>query len=204
MVWSISISNEGYQQIREALKVLDFESLCKAIGDTNFEIFHGYHNIKGNPNHKGYWNYRKLMNDRIFKRDREILEDLAFDFICRFDSCDNGGFYYWIDPEGYHRVDIEEGAFSFNDNEETIEILLSPSSGNEETPIFDHMKALTEEENPIVSMQLERDSDIYRFSFPLKQWEKMKESLLGFYFYFDDLFNLVNYRIKDLYLYLND
>jgi hypothetical protein len=203
MVWSISITNEGWTQIREALTVLSFEDLCKAIADTNYEIFHGYHSVKGKPHYKGAWNYKKLMNDRIFKQDRSILENQAFEFIELFDNCDNGGYYYWIDPEGYHKVDIDDGAFSFDKDEEIISILLSPHSGHMyESSFFDHMTSLISEKDLKLVMDLERDKDIFRFTIPIKKHEALKEAIEGFHFHVDDICNLVQYRIEEAYLYL--
>ena len=150
-----------------------------------------------------FWNYKKLMRNKVFKQSRDILEDKAFSCIEENDSCDNGGFYYWIDPEGYHKVDIEEGAFSFNQDNETIEILLSPSSGYMyESSFFDHMESLISEKDLRLSMDLERDSDIFRFTIPIKKWESLKEAIEGFYFHCDDIQNLVQYRIEEAYLYV--
>ena len=85
-------------------------------------------------------------------------------------------------------------------------MLLSPSSGNEDSPIFEYMKGLIDNIKPWkiegFEMVLERDSDIYRFSIPIKKWESLKTELQGFPFYYDDICNLVNYRVKDLYLYI--
>jgi hypothetical protein len=36
-----------------------------------------------------------------------VLVDRAFELIEENCTCDNGGFAYWIDREGYHKVVLE-------------------------------------------------------------------------------------------------
>ncbi len=41
---------------------------------------------------------------RISGLPQEVLADRAFELIQQNNTCDNGGFAYWIDREGYHKV----------------------------------------------------------------------------------------------------
>jgi hypothetical protein len=38
---------------------------------------------------------------------QEVLADRAYEMIEQNNTCDNGGFGYWIDREGYHKVWLE-------------------------------------------------------------------------------------------------
>jgi len=103
MSWEISISGDGWGEIYEKCHRMRLAAMAKAIGDYNYEIFHGTWDKKGNPHHKGAWNWRKLM-----KYGRECLGNMIYDCIVETNTCDNGGYKYWIDPNGYHKVVLKE------------------------------------------------------------------------------------------------
>jgi hypothetical protein len=101
MAWSISISSEGWNDIYEACHKMDRNELIDAIADDYFEKNY----LKG---------FIHQFNNRFFDyvytleryASQEALADLAFDLIQENDTCDNGGFEYWIDQDGYHTVSL--------------------------------------------------------------------------------------------------
>jgi len=191
MAWEISISQEGWQQIREALKVMPKEDLCKAIADYNYETFHGYYSTLGNPHHKGNWSALKLM-----KLDRESLEEKVFECIEEVNTCDNGGYRYWIDPEGYHNVDINEGEFTYDKDYQEISILLSHSSGpcvDTADSIYNVLSCIDEVEEEIV---YPKDTGIKRFTFDLKDSDTVLKWIDGHYFYVDLLKQLIDCKVR--------
>ena len=98
MAWEISITVEGWEEIRKQLHTWEKEDLAKALGDYNYEIWHS-----GHIHHKGWWNWKKYMHLPV-----DILADEAFDFLSEVNTCDNGGNGFWIDPEGYHKVYLSD------------------------------------------------------------------------------------------------
>lgn len=167
MAWSISIADEGWIKIREALKVMSFESLCEAVGDHN----------------------------DFCEGERDILEDQAFDCIHKVDTCDNGGFNYWIDQEGYNKVYIEDGGFTYNASEDRIEIKLNIHSGvptsNEDRSLYEFMFTLVDTEFI--------EDDIVCFYFPVTKSDCMLKNLndKGFFYHSADLTHLLDYRMED-------
>jgi hypothetical protein len=101
MAWSISISAEGWQDIRDKLDDWSREALIEAIVDDKFEIV--------------YDKAGQELADRAANAERErladlphdILADRAFELIETNNTCDNGGWAYWIDREGYHKVHLD-------------------------------------------------------------------------------------------------
>ena len=105
MVWSISISSGGWEQIRTELEKMSSEKLAKAIGDFNFEMH------RKDRHHRGFHKWEKLVD-----LPHDILVDTAFECVEITNTCENGGFIYWIDPDGCHtfclhdwRLDLERG-----------------------------------------------------------------------------------------------
>ena len=102
MAWSISITAEGWQDIRDKLEKWDREPLVAAICDDKFEMVLE----KGGQHHA----------ERAAAAERARLTDLphdrlverAFKLIEQNDTCDNGGWAYWIDREGFHKVHLAD------------------------------------------------------------------------------------------------
>jgi hypothetical protein len=100
MAWSISITAEGWSEIYEACHDLDKRQLINAITDDYFEALE-----------KQGFDYNEC-NKRTLKlrykletyAAQECLADKAYELIEKNDTCDNGGYRYWIDREGYHAV----------------------------------------------------------------------------------------------------
>ena len=101
MAWEISISAEGWQQLRDKLDDWDRASLIEAITDDTFERVYqhaGEHHAQRAADAE-----RKRLEDL----PHDVLADRAYELIEQNCTCDNGGFAYWIDREGYHKVVLE-------------------------------------------------------------------------------------------------
>lgn len=103
MAWEISITAKGWSEIYEKCHATDKETLCKALGDYHYEVFHGYFGHPSDIHHKGYWNWKKWM-----RLTQDVLADEVFRCIEEVNTCDAGGYRYWIDPEGYHGITLED------------------------------------------------------------------------------------------------
>jgi hypothetical protein len=98
MAWKISISAEGWGDIREQLDSWDRDALIAAIADDKFEAVSQHHAVRaGNAE-----------RERLEKLPQDILVDRAFELIEQNGTCDNGGWAYWIDREGFHKVELLE------------------------------------------------------------------------------------------------
>jgi len=98
MAWEISITAEGWQQIRDRLDDWDRASLIAAITDDTFERVEqiaGQHHAQ-----------RAAAAERKRTEDspHDVLADRAFELIEQTNTCDNGGYGYWVDREGFHKV----------------------------------------------------------------------------------------------------
>ncbi|TWU49297.1 hypothetical protein [Rubripirellula reticaptiva] len=101
MAWEVSITAEGWSEIREKLDDWNRENLIAAITDDKFEAVY----------EKGEIEHAKRAADaersRIEELPNDVLADRAFELIEQNNTCDNGGFGYWIDREGFHKVWLE-------------------------------------------------------------------------------------------------
>lgn len=102
MAWEISISAEGWQDIRSKLDGWSRNQLIDAIADDKFQLVYAkagleHAELAANAERK------RLANLPI-----DVLADCAFELIETNNTCDNGGWYYWVDREGYHKVSLEE------------------------------------------------------------------------------------------------
>ena len=104
MAWEISITDEGWEDIHKALTKWTAEDLAKALGDYNYEKWHGYFSSPANIKHIGAWKFEKLM--KLYTHEQ--LVELCYAAIGDTNTCDNGGYFYWIDPEGYHKVELTD------------------------------------------------------------------------------------------------
>ena len=112
MAWSISISSEGWSDIRSSLEKWSVEELAAALADYNYEIWHGGFDRPANVKHRGAWKKEKYLD-----LAHDILVDICFDCIEETNTCDNGGYFYWIDPEGYHKVEITDSDSDESDDD---------------------------------------------------------------------------------------
>lgn len=87
MAWSISITPEGWSALYEACHAQDASFLRRAIIENARQ-----RKIKG----RSKW--------RLGRLRQQTLADWAYDLIKDNDTCDNGGFKYWVDPAGYYKI----------------------------------------------------------------------------------------------------
>ena len=98
MAWEISISVEGWAEIREQLEHSSRDELIAAIADEKFEAVYASadsHHAERAANTE---------RERLADLPHDVLVDRAFDLIEQTNTSDNGGFAYWIDRCGYHKV----------------------------------------------------------------------------------------------------
>lgn len=100
MAWSISITAEGWTEIRNALDEWSRERLIEAITDDKFEAVYE----RANQHHAQ--RAADAERKRICGLPHDVLADRAFELIEFNNTCDNGGFAYWIDREGCHKVTL--------------------------------------------------------------------------------------------------
>lgn len=98
MAWEISISTEGWTEIREKLEDWTPDALIAAITDDKFEMVMD----KAGQHHAE--RAAVAERNRLADLPQDILADRAFELIEQNNTCDNGGFGYWIDREGFHKV----------------------------------------------------------------------------------------------------
>lgn len=98
MAWSISISADGWSEIHDQLETWDRDALIAAITDDKFEMV----NDKANEHHAHRAAHAE--RNRLESVPHDILVDRAYELIEANDTCDNGGWAFWIDREGCHKV----------------------------------------------------------------------------------------------------
>lgn len=98
MAWEISVSADGWAEIREKLDDWTCGDLIAAITDDKFEMVlakAGQHHAE-----RASAAERNRLNDL----SHDLLADRAYELIEQNNTCDNGGWSYWIDREGFHKV----------------------------------------------------------------------------------------------------
>ena len=98
MAWSISITVEGWQEIYDKLERRDGETLIDAICDDVFEM------VLANSDLEHAEHAATAERERLEDLTHDVLVDRAFELVEQNNTCENGGYGYWIDREGYHRV----------------------------------------------------------------------------------------------------
>ena len=100
MAWEICISAEGWTEIREKLETWDRDALIAAITDDKFEAVYA----KADDHHAK--RAADAERKRLERLPHDVLFERAFELIEQNNTCDNGGWAYWIDREGYHTVEL--------------------------------------------------------------------------------------------------
>lgn len=100
MAWEISISADGWTEIREKLEGWTREELLTAITDDKFELVLE----KADQHHAE--RAAAAERNRLAELPHDVLADRAYEMIEQNNLCDNGGWAYWIDREGYHKVHL--------------------------------------------------------------------------------------------------
>jgi hypothetical protein len=107
MAWSISITQEGWDEIREELEKWSDEALIDALTDDLLEALDDSTHITTD-----------LLKEQIIGACMEWLKEMPHDFLVNRafemieanNTCDNGGWAYWIDRKGYHKVELGYGS----------------------------------------------------------------------------------------------
>lgn len=111
MAWSISITDKGWQDIRKELETWSRERLINAITDDEYERVDSLLN-KHDINLPSHINIPGMcadsLRDNLTTVETEYLVDRAFELIEENNTCDNGGYNYWIDREGFHKVRLSD------------------------------------------------------------------------------------------------
>jgi len=98
MAWEISMSMEGWGDVRCNLHAMDKQELIDAIADDELEAME---TMPGDSDE--ICAARKAELDQL---DQDTLADAAYDLIAEHNTCDNGGHAVWIDRQGFHTVSV--------------------------------------------------------------------------------------------------
>ncbi len=101
MAWSISISTVGWQEIHDKLERWSRRRLVNAIADDKFEL------VLDKSDQEHAERAAAAERKRLKNVPHDVLVDRAFELIEANDTCDNGGYGYWIDREGFHKVVLD-------------------------------------------------------------------------------------------------
>ncbi len=102
MAWAISITAEGWQQVRDELATWSKRRLIAAVVDDKFEA------VLDKAGHQHAEHAAVAEQRRLRRVPHDVLVDRAFELVAQTDTCDNGGWAYWIDREGLHRVHLPD------------------------------------------------------------------------------------------------
>lgn len=101
MAWSISITDEGWQDIYKALQSWPKEDLVDALLDAEAEEAEE----EGQTLDCQWYRDMKALYT-IYERD--TLVNMCYERIEQTGTCDNGRYAYWIDREGYWKVVVTD------------------------------------------------------------------------------------------------
>ncbi len=102
MAWEISISAEGWAEIREKLEDWSSDQLIDAMCDDIFEAVYD----KADLEHATL--AATAERKRIADLPHDLLVDRAFELVEQNNTSDNGGWACWVDRQGYHKVSLED------------------------------------------------------------------------------------------------
>jgi hypothetical protein len=103
MAWSISIAVDAWQHIRDELEMWSKKRLIDAICDDKFEA------VAEKAGHLHAECAAAAERRRLKRLPHDVLVDRAFELVKQNDTCDDGGWAYWIDREGSHKVWLPDG-----------------------------------------------------------------------------------------------
>ena len=110
MAWEISITDEGWEDIRKELETWSRERLINAITDDEYERIERI--VNEHDINTPFINLPGIAADQLRNKlttvETEFLVDRAFELIEENNTCDNGGYNYWIDREGCHKVCLSD------------------------------------------------------------------------------------------------
>jgi hypothetical protein len=105
MAWEISHGPEAWENVRRNLENWLPEGLIEALCDAEFE--------KAEANGEDAASAADARRVALTGLPLDILVDACLSEIGEHNTCSNGGFDFWIDPEGFHTVPCD-----LADNEE--------------------------------------------------------------------------------------
>jgi hypothetical protein len=91
MAWSICISPDGWEQLYDACHKQSKTWLFEAVNEA-----------------RSQYNEKRLPRKLFKELAQDTLADEAYKWIEKTNTCENGGFSYWIDPKGYCQIKISE------------------------------------------------------------------------------------------------
>lgn len=91
MAGSICISPNGWEQLYDACHKQNKTWLFEAVNEARSQN-----------------NQKRLPRKLLKKLAQDTLADEAFGWIEKTNTCENGGFSYWIDPKGYCQIKISD------------------------------------------------------------------------------------------------
>lgn len=106
MTWSISISPEGWEDIRKKVEEQTDSFLRRALADAKCQrrfgaTFASTLNLDYDDHFiKLMESYRELPHD--------VLVNAVMEEVVKTNTCDSGGFNYWIDRLGCYIIKLEE------------------------------------------------------------------------------------------------
>jgi len=102
VAWSISISADAWEEIREELEKWSKKALIAAIADDKFEV------VLGKAGHHHAEQAVASERRRLKRLPHDVLVDRALELVEQNDTCGNGGYGFWIDREGCHQVQLPD------------------------------------------------------------------------------------------------
>jgi len=109
MAWGHSHTSEAYDNARHNLKGWSAERLIEAICDDHFEYLEATTDLNIDQISSSCDDMKTgLLNDWQRFKDHQVLEERAMKLVMNTGLCDNGGFHFWIDRQGYHQVSCDK------------------------------------------------------------------------------------------------
>ncbi len=102
MAWEISIGPEAWGELREQLDKLTDDKLIEAMLDDKQE------KVRRKAGDEHAKAARAAEAERLKQLSHDDLVDAAYNLMKENNTCDNGGYLYWIDVGGYHRIRLPE------------------------------------------------------------------------------------------------
>ena len=100
MAWEISHAPEAFDNARTNLTAWSREKLIEAISDNAFEV-----SEQGDSPIMPFTHAEQVKHNMESKSQEELVEH-CMELIRENGTCDNGGYNFYIDREGYHMVSV--------------------------------------------------------------------------------------------------
>jgi len=100
MAWEISHSQEAWDNARYNLTKWDKERLINALVDDTYEA--------AEANEEDAESAADARRIALSDLPEDMLVEACMNSIAAHMTCDNGGFNFWIDREGYHTVSVDK------------------------------------------------------------------------------------------------